>query len=110
MQHIALLYEGALGFVRKCRKLRSEGKLVEGGREAAKAQAILTELTLHLDRRAGELTDTFKDHYQAVYSLIAKGQLQEDDSSLKQAEDILENLVETWQEAMKEFRKGFYGP
>lgn len=109
MQQVALLYESAISHVHRCRTLRHEGRYVAGGKEAAKAQAILIELTLHLDRRAGELANLYHQHYQAIYNLIAKGQLEKDDQALEQAQDLLESLLETWRHAMQSFRKDYYG-
>ncbi len=109
MQQVAMMYESALKFVQRCRRLRREGRFEEASAAAAKAQAILSELTLHLDRRAGELADLFMDNYTAIYALIAKGQIDRDDDALASAEDLLHGLLDTWREAMKDFRRDVYG-
>ncbi len=104
-----MLYDSAIKYVKRCRRLRAEGLYVEAGQAAAKAQDILTELTLHLDRRAGDTANLFLENYQAVYALVTKGQIDRSDEDLTAALDLLLGLQDTWQQAMADFRKEFYG-
>ena len=98
---LIMLYNGAL---QRC--LAARRAMTEGNREAVhhslvKAQAIVTEMSASLDlERGGELAEGLERIYDYIYRTLVQANLSQDAHPVEECENLLQVLLESWQEAL----------
>lgn len=98
---ILMLYEGAIGSLKKAID-RLEKKDYGGKGECLmKAQDIVMELNLALDMGAGEVSSSLRRLYLYVYRRLIDANLDMDSAGIKESLTILEDLYEAWKVAVQ---------
>lgn len=94
---IELLYGGALDAIASARRYLRLGEIHARSRAIGKAMAIVTELSLSLDRKAGgELSRNLAELYGYVENLLIEANSRQVDAPLATAERVLSTLLEGW--------------
>ena len=95
-----MLYNGAIKFIRQGMKLAEE-KQIQGAHNAImRAQAIITHLseTLNMDC---ELSVNLASLYDYINRRLVAGNMKKDQELLEEALGLVEELRDTWVEALK---------
>lgn len=96
-----LLYNGALRFLNESILAMEQGDLPRSHNANLRVQNIVREFVRTLDMRY-ELSQNWAQLYEFIeYSLI-QGNIKKDISKLKEAKTILQEMRDTWEEAMKQ--------
>lgn len=103
-----MLYNGAIKFI-NLGKHHIENKEVEKANEAIKrAQDIIYELNNTLDMTY-EVSNNLRSIYTFVLEKLVDANIKKDVKFLDEASPLIEEIRDTWKEAMKEARKIRYG-
>ncbi|MFA5523950.1 MAG: flagellar export chaperone FliS [Tissierellales bacterium] len=103
-----MLYNGAIKFI-NLGKHHIENKQVEKANEAIKrAQDIIYELNNTLDMTY-EVSNNLRSIYTFVLEKLVDANIRKDANFLDEALPLIEEIRDTWKEAMKEARKIRYG-
>lgn len=94
---VRLLYQGATGAVRDARKLLAAGEIAARSRAISRAYAILAELTVSLDHRAGgDLSLRLTRLYGYMQRRLLEANFQQADPPLVEVLGLLNTLGEAW--------------
>lgn len=103
-----MLYNGAIKFI-NLGKLHIENKEIEKANNAIKrAQDIITELNNTLDMNY-EISHNLGSIYTFILEKLLDANIKKDISFLDEVLPLIEEIRDTWKEAMKEARKIKYG-
>lgn len=99
-QLIVMLFDGALSSIRAARLHLSEGNVQEKGKAISKALDIVNNgLHAALDaERGGEVATRLASLYDYIARLLLAANLHNDDKSLEQAAQLLEDIGSAWRE------------
>lgn len=97
---LLMLYRGALSFIHRARKALAEGKLEETNRFLGRAQDIVCELLSSLNPDLPEFFVNLFRLYEYIHYLLVQANLTKETAPLDEAEQLLEMLQETWQQAL----------
>jgi flagellar secretion chaperone FliS len=94
---IQLLYESALDAIGSARRHLRLGEIRARSRAITRAMAIVTELSLSLDRQAGrDLSKNLAELYGYIERLLIEANTRQTDAPLATAERLLTTLLEGW--------------
>jgi flagellar protein FliS len=96
-----LLYNGALRFLNESIQAMEDGDLPKSHTTNLRVQDIVREFMATLDM-SYELSKPWAQLYEYVQHSLIQGNIKKDVEQLRNAKDILEELRNTWQEAMKQ--------
>ncbi|SDL67973.1 flagellar export chaperone FliS [Halarsenatibacter silvermanii] len=100
------LYKGAIKFMKLARKQIEEENPMEANNLLIRVQNIITELMNTLDfEQGGELAANLEALYDYMLNELVQANLDKDAERIKNVEDMMMQLLESWQEAAKEARK-----
>ena len=100
------LYKGAIKFMKLARKQIEEENIVEANNLLIRVQNIITELMNTLDfEQGGELAANLEALYDYMLHELEQANLDKDAERVKNVEDMMMKLLESWQEAAKKARK-----
>lgn len=103
-----MLYNGAIKFI-NLGKLHIENKEIEKANNAIKrAQDIIMELNNTLDMNY-EISNNLRSLYTFILEKLIDANIKKDVKFLDEALPLIEEIRDTWKEAMKEARKIKYG-
>ncbi|WP_352418314.1 flagellar export chaperone FliS [Proteiniborus sp.] len=103
-----MLYNGAIKFI-NLGKLHIENKEIEKANNAIKrAQDIIMELNNTLDMNY-EISNNLRSIYTFILEKLIDANIKKDVKFLDEALPLIEEIRDTWKEAMKEARKIKYG-
>lgn len=103
-----MLYNGAIKFI-NLGKYHIENKEIEKTNEALKrAQAIIMELNNTLDMKY-EISNNLRSIYTFILDKLIDANIRKDTNILDEVLPLIEEIRDTWKEAMKEARKIKYG-
>lgn len=103
-----MLYNGAIKFI-NLGKLHIENKEIEKANNAIKrAQDIIAELNNTLDMNY-EISHNLGSIYTFILEKLLDANIKKDISFLDEVLPLIEEIRDTWKEAMKEARKIKYG-
>lgn len=103
-----MLYNGAIKFI-NLGKLHIEKKEIEQANNAIKrAQDIIYELNNTLDMNY-EISNNLRSIYTFILEKLLDANIKKDVKFLDEALPLIEEIRDTWKEAMKEARKIKYG-
>lgn len=98
LRFVPLLYHAALDSIASARRYIRLGDIRARSQAISKAMRIVTELSLSLDRKVGgELSKNLAELYNYVQSLLIKGNFQQSEPPLAEAERLLGTLAEAWE-------------
>jgi len=102
-----MLYEGAIKFI-NIGKLNIENEDTVKAHEALmRAQDIVIELNASLNMDY-EISNNLRSIYDFVLEKLVDGNIEKEIAPLDEALEILQDLRDTWKEAMKEVKKARY--
>lgn len=94
---ICLLYRAAVSEVREARRHLQEKDIQSRSKSISKAQAILTELTISLDRkRGGQIAERLAQLYDYMMRRITEANFKQTDEPLAETLGLLLTLLEGW--------------
>lgn len=99
-----MLYKGAVKFINLGIKAINEKNLPEANRCILRAQDIYYELTRSLDHNY-QISNELARLYDFLIHLLIQANVQKDTGLLQQALEIAKEFVETWEEAVKIYRR-----
>ena len=104
MELVSLLYRAAIGEVRNAR-LHLQNKDIRSRSNAiTKACSILTELTVSLDRKAGDYTERLRDLYGYMMQKLTEANFKQREEPLVEVLGLLTTLLEGWEGAQSQIR------
>ncbi|EHL04599.1 flagellar protein FliS [Desulfitobacterium hafniense DP7] len=95
-----LLYNGALKFLNESIQALESGDKEKSHNSNLRVQAIVREFMVTLDMNY-EISQNWAALYEYIEYCLIEGNIQKDVQQLKNAKEILEDMRNTWQEAMK---------
>lgn len=94
---IRLLYRGALESIRGAKDCLGMGDGAERARHISRANEILAELMLSVDReQGGELAVNLIELYDYIIRLVTQAHVEQRDQPLNEAAQLLQTLLEGW--------------
>lgn len=103
-----MLYNGAIKFINLA-KIHIENKEIEKANNAIKrAQDIIMELNNTLDMKY-EISNNLRSIYTFIMEKLLDANIKKDNKFLDEALPLIEEIRDTWKEAIKEARKIKYG-
>ncbi|MGA7240150.1 MAG: flagellar export chaperone FliS [Bryobacteraceae bacterium] len=98
LELIRLMYQAAIGEVRSARQHLANRAIRPRSQAISKACAILTELTVALDRKAaGEYAGRMADLYGYMMRKLAEANFQQRDEPMVEVLGLLSTLLEGWE-------------
>ncbi|MCW2278801.1 flagellar export chaperone FliS [Heliophilum fasciatum] len=99
-----MLYGGAVRFINQSLQAIEQGNLQEAHIYNLRAQDIVQELMITLDMQV-EISKSLMSLYDYIQYRLIQGNIKKDKESLIEARDMIQELRETWVEAVKIARK-----
>jgi flagellar protein FliS len=94
---IQMLCHGALDALKEARSYLRTGDIALRSRKISKAQAILVELAVSLDRaRGGEIAVQLSDLYAYMQQRLIEANFRQADEPLAETERLLGTLTDAW--------------
>lgn len=94
-----MLYNGCLKFIKLAKRAMDEGKIEEKNTNLIKAQAIIQEFQITLDRDI-EISEGLAQLYEYINFRLIEANMKNDLAILEEAEGQVKELRDTWKEAM----------
>ncbi|MGY4878836.1 flagellar export chaperone FliS [Vreelandella aquamarina] len=97
---IVMLFDGAQASIRAARIHMQDGNIAEKGKSISKALDIINNgLSAALDQeKGGEIAERLGSLYDYIARLLLTANLRNDEESLNQAEQLLEDVASAWRE------------
>lgn len=97
---VEMMYEGAVRFMRIAQHCIEQGDMEGAHNGILRAYAIVAELMATLDfEQGGEIAARLEQCYDYVLHLLKEANIKKDPAMLKQAQEIIEPLLESWRDA-----------
>lgn len=94
-----MLYNGCLKFIKLAKRAMEEGKIEEKNTNLIKAQAIIQEFQITLDRDIA-ISEGLAQLYEYINFRLIEANMKNDMAILEEAEGQVKELRDTWKEAM----------
>ena len=94
-----MLYNGCLKFIKLAKRAMDEGKIEEKNTNLIKAQAIIQEFQITLDRDIA-ISEGLAQLYEYINFRLIEANMKNDMAILEEAEGQVKELRDTWKEAM----------
>ncbi|MFW6378180.1 MAG: flagellar export chaperone FliS [Bacillota bacterium] len=103
---VIMLYQGCIKFMRLARKSMEQGDIPNTNNYLIRSQDIIMELLTTLDNeKGGEVARNLAALYEYMHRELIQANLTKDPEPIDQVEEIMLELLEAWQEAVKKDRK-----
>ncbi|MDA0746911.1 MAG: flagellar export chaperone FliS [bacterium] len=99
---ILLLYQGAIGALKKASELIDQKDYGGKGDCLIKAQDIVMELNMALDMSAGQISASLRQLYLYIYRRLVDANMNLDKEIIREVVTILEDLYGAWEQAVQE--------
>ncbi len=105
-QLLLKLLEGGIFFLKQARELAKKGNKAKAREFRSRAMAIITELDNTLDREKGnkEIVEQLDSLYAFMIKEMNRMVIKDEFEGLKNIEEIMEKLLEGFQEAAKQLK------
>ena len=97
-QLVVMLYDGAGRFLRQAEIAAEEGSWSHAFDRIEKAEAIVDELLVTLDKEAGEIADRLQGIYVFCKRLLIEARLERDPERIRRTATLLGDLRDAWSE------------
>src|SRR5215469_13441120 len=98
LELVRLMYQAAISEVRKARLHLANGDIRQRSQAISKACAILTELTVSLDRKAGgEYAERLADLYGYMTGQLMEANFRQQEEPLAEVLGLFSTLLENWE-------------
>lgn len=94
-----MLYNGCLKFIKLAKRAMDEGRIEEKNTNLIKAQNIIQEFQITLDRDIA-ISEGLAQLYEYIYGRLIEANMKNDLAILEEAEGQVKELRDTWKEAM----------
>lgn len=98
---LLMLYDGLVRFIRNAYDALGEGKIAEVSNNLIKAQAIIGELMVSLDRNAGDFADSLFSIYDFMNRSLVEANIKKDMDQIGNVLEVALDLQEMWNEAVR---------
>ncbi|ADQ45940.1 flagellar protein FliS [Caldicellulosiruptor kronotskyensis 2002] len=95
-----MLYDGCIKFIKLAMQAIDEKKFDKANENIIKAENIITELMSTLDMQY-EISKNLMSLYDFIYRWLIQANLKKDKKYLQEALEIVQDLRNTWAEAIK---------
>jgi len=95
-QLVVMLYDGAGRFLRQAEAALGEGATAHAHERLGRADAILDELLLTLNKEAGQIAERLEGIYVFCKRLLVEARLQKDPRKVVQVRTLLSELRDAW--------------
>ncbi|MEZ0536945.1 flagellar export chaperone FliS [Caldicellulosiruptoraceae bacterium PP1] len=95
-----MLYDGCIRFIKLAIAAIEENKFDKANENIIKAENIITELMSTLDMNY-EVSNNLYSLYDFIFRWLVQGNIKKDKSFLEDALSIVQDLRDTWAEAIK---------
>ena len=95
-----MLYNGCLRFIKLAKRAIEEKQFEEKNTNLIKAQAIIQELQITLNRDV-EVADNMAQLYEYIHNRLIEANMKNDIAILEEAEGHVRELTDTWKQVMK---------
>ena len=103
---VIMLYQGCIKFMRLAKKSMEQGDIQNTNNYLIRSQDIIMELLTTLDNEKGdEVAQNLAALYEYLHRELVQANLKKDPERIDQVEEIMLELLEAWQEAVKKDRK-----
>ena len=103
---VIMLYQGCIKFLRLAKKSMEEDNIHNTNEYLIRSQDIIMELLTTLDgEKGGEVATNLAALYEYMYRELIQANMKKDPERIDQVEGMLLELLEAWQEAVKQDRK-----
>lgn len=103
-----MLYNGCLKFIQQAKISLENGNIQETNLSSQKAQAIISELMLTLDK-SYPVSQNMLVLYEFAYNRIIEGNIKKDSLKFEEASDIMKEFRDTWKQVIQINRQKQYG-
>lgn len=103
-----MLYNGCLKFIQQAKNAMDQSDLEGKNRSIQKAQAIISELMVTLDR-SYPVADNMLALYDFANHRLIEGNIKNDSALLDEAADIIVEFRDTWKQVIQLNRQKQYG-
>ncbi len=97
-QLVVMLYDGAGRFLRQAEIAAEEGAWGHAADRLAKAEAIVDELLVTLDKDAGQIAERLQGIYVFCKRLMIEARIERDADRIRRTAGLLGELREAWSE------------
>ncbi|ACL70452.1 flagellar export chaperone FliS [Halothermothrix orenii] len=105
---ILMLYEGAIKSLNHAKKGMEEDNIELINESLKKSQDIINELMVSLNPEAGEIATNLYSLYDYMQRRLIEANLKKEIEPVKEVKKMVEELHETWKEAMLQVHKTKY--
>ena len=99
---VEMLYSGAINFLSQAIKAIAEKQFDLTNEKILRVEDIIMELNVSLDmEKGGEISKNLRALYNYIYKQLLEANIKKDVYTLEECKGYLEDLRETWMEAMK---------
>ncbi|MDI3547014.1 MAG: flagellar secretion chaperone FliS [Halanaerobiales bacterium] len=106
-QLLLMLYNGAIKFGQQARQGLVDKKVELANNNLKRVQAIINELMVTLDmERGGEIANNLYNLYDYINRRLIQANIRKDPEIVDEVLDLLVDLKETWEEAIRQLKQG----
>lgn len=99
---VVMLYQGCIKFLRFSKKSIETNNYQQANEYLIRSQNIIMELLTTLDaERGGEVAQNLAALYEYMYRRLVKANMDKDNEIITEIEEMMIDLLESWQEAVK---------
>jgi len=102
---VTMLYDGALRFMKQAKTALAEKNMEKTHTNIIKVQNIFTELMTNLDMNI-EISHNLYNLYEYMHSRLVDANMQKDAAIVDEVIELVQDLRNTWEQAIKIARKG----
>lgn len=103
-----MLYNGAIRFVKESIIALQQGDLNKSHNANVKAQDIVREFMCTLDMQY-EISKNYMLLYDFIFRQLVEGNVKKDQEKLENAKELMEELRDTWVQAIKQVKQSHGG-
>ncbi|MBE3573078.1 MAG: flagellar export chaperone FliS [Moorella humiferrea] len=105
---VLMLYDGALRFCRQGLAAMEKRDYAGANGSLCRAQDILSELMVNLNRDVGEIADNLYKLYDFMYRHLVQANVKKSAVMVQEVMDLLQQLRDTWEEATRIYHSHDY--
>lgn len=105
---VLMLYDGALRFCRQGQAAVEQRDYAAVSNNLGRAEDIISELMVTLNRDAGEVAENLYKLYEFMYRHLVQANVKKSAAMISEVIDLLQQLRDTWEEATRIYQTHDY--
>ncbi|GAW92911.1 flagellar export chaperone FliS [Calderihabitans maritimus] len=105
---VLMLYEGIIRFAGRAQEAVRSKRYDRASYYLGRAQDILLELMVNLNREAGEVAENLFSLYEYMHWRLVQANIKKDESMIAEVVEIATELTGAWKEAIKTYQTHNY--